>query len=894
MDSKPPKPTQPIDIPINPRREAKDDDSEPSSSGKWMKKSVEKEPQAETSFTSDPFDSNSSGFDRKRMHTMQSATSRSPHFSSEGSSERVRRHFSMATAVVDESMRAYVDEGFMEELRQKLGAHNTETFKEDMAKRMTFFFEDDDIPYDDGYESLPTPSSLHEERVLPPPAPLQDSLEEPVISLDDLFPEFRYTNLDDKASLLSKAMKSRGLKLEKFSEYEKKHLQTSAHEYLCIHNPREVNEDTFKAFLAEHQTLVERLMPEASKALIQQGKASRPLTLISFKPMFTSESIRADWKKLVQDTLQLMEQPIYEQQPGLINPDQLIERATELLDDWTRFTSSDKKGLKPELARCLESDLNSVNKAILPFVEAMRVVASFDCRSEENFLHSVNLQCSAAIQLLMDEAIVASNPAWQKIMDLQSKATVRFDPSAPMIPRLLGLQKKILAALSPLKLGKKYQPTLIKFLQKTEGTRPIDKELMIKYPEGYQHCQLQYLPAALLAPPNISDDLTSLAAPFVDMFYPGYKDQFCPSMKRNETGHAVNLMNMILRMTGVEAPVYMETRLGVPYAFAVPEARRKQVTQRRMEEMILAALLQKKPEALAQAIITPGHDPIEVDICYKLLLSPDRLRPNLFEHEKNDPELIWCQKVRDTVKQMREHGTRIISVRDNSGEEQRVQVKPKIHLFIDPCNNMAYTKWGAMTGTWELADEINRETLDELIGSLIPESEIGGEAGALLRNDSIPPEIKHELKEVVGYIRFMYEKDRHHKLTKDPFYTSNLTSELCRLLDYANVIGCKSAKDRTGLKSAMDIKFCLDCFMARARWLRNGMRGSITPKPGQPVTLADIFNACQLILNSGQMENQLKNTGIPGFKVPGYMLGIADAAYNLINRGVSPQTAWLK
>ncbi len=898
MDSKPPdKPSKPIDIPMRPRREAKDDeDSESSSPGKWIRKSVGKDSQTETSFTSDPFETDGSGFDRRRLQTMQPTASGSPLYSSGGSSERAKRHFSMATGFVDESMRAFVDEGFMEELSKKLGAVNNESFKEDMAKRMTFFFEDDDIPFDDdGYESLSTPSSLQEERVFPPPAPLmQDPLEEPVVAFDDLFPEFRYTNLDDRSSPLSKAMKSKGLKLEKFSEYEKKHLQTSAHEYLCIHNPKDVNEDTFKAFLADHQTLVERLMPEASEALIKERKASRPLTLSSFKPMFTSESTRADWKKLVRETLQLMEQPIYAQQAGLVDSDKLIARATELLDGWTKFTSPDKKGLKPELARCLETDLNSVNKAILPFIEAMKVVATFDCRSKANFLHSVNLQCSAAIQLLADEAIEASNPAFQKIMDLQSKASVRFDPSAPMIPRLLGLQKKMLSALSPLQLGKKYQAALVKLLQGSEGTRSIDKELMMKYPEGYQHCVLQYLPAAMLAPPESSDDLAHLAAPFVDLFYPGYKDKFCPSMKRNETGHAVNLMNMILRMAGVEAPVYMETRLGVPYAFAVPEHRRREVTNRRMEEMVIAALLQKKPEALAEAISNPNHDPIEVDICYKLLLSPDRLRPNLIEHEKNDPELIWCEKVREAVKQIRERGTRIISVRDRSGEQQRILVKPRIHLFIDPCNNMAFTKLGAMTGTWELADEVNRETLTELMGSMEPDADIGGEVGELLRKDSTPPEIKQELVEVVRYIRFMYDKDRHHQLTKNPFYTSNLTSELCRLLDFANVIGCKSAKDRTGLKSAMDIKFCIDCFMARARWLRNGKRGSITPKPGQPVTFAEIFNACQLILNSGQMENQLKNTGVPGFKVPEYMLGIAMAVYALINRGVSAQTSWLK
>ncbi|MGI9280797.1 MAG: inositol phosphate phosphatase SopB [Endozoicomonas sp.] len=897
MDSKPPgKPSEPIDIPLNPRQsDKKQEESESSSPGKWMRKSVEKDAKTETSFNSDPF-AMESGTGRKRLQTMQPDTSyRSPLLSSGGSSEQVRRHFTLATGQVEENMKAFIDTGFMEELRQKIGAADTEAFKEDMAKRMTLFFEDDDIPYDDdGYERVSTPSSLKEEPFIPPPTPTQDPLDEPISTLEELSPEFRYTDLSDKNSPLAKTIKSRNLKLDKFSDYEKQHLQTSAHEHLCLHNPKAVNEDTFKAFLAEHQTLVERLMPEASETLIKQRKASRPLTLSSFKPMFTHEATRTEWKKLVRDTLQLLEQPIYAQQTGVLDPDKLIRNATELLDSWTNFTSPDKKGLKPELASCLESDLNTVNKAILLFIEAMGVVARFDCRSRENFIHSVNLQCSAAIRLLTDRGIEGSSPAMEKILELQSKATMRFDPAAPMIPRLLGLQKKILSALAPLKLGKKYQGSLINVIQESEGTRSIDKELMMKYPEGFQHCQLQYLPAALLAPPVSSDDLSHLAAPFIDLFHPGYKNKFCPSMKRNETGHAVNLMNMILKMTGIEDPVYMETRVGLPYAFAVPEHHRRKVTNRRLDEMIIASLLQKKPEALAQAIGNPRHDPIDIDVCYKLLLSPDKLRPNLMEHEKNDPELIWCQKVREAVKQIREHGTRIVSIRDQDGEEQRILVKPRIHLFIDPCNNMAFTKLGAMTGTWELADEVNRETLTELMGSMVPESAIGGEVGELIRKETTPAAIKQELIEVVRYIRFMYENDRHHKLTRDPFYTSNLTSELCRLLDFANVLGCKSAKDRSGLKSAMDIKFCIDCFMARARWLKNGMRGSITPKPGQPVTFADIFNACQLILNSGQMENQLKNTGIPGFKVPGYMLGIATAIFNLINRDVSPQTSWLK
>ena len=62
--------------------------------------------------------------------------------------------------------------------------------------------------------------------------------------------------------------------------------------------------------------------------------------------------------------------------------------------------------------------------------------------------------------------------------------------------------------------------------------------------------------------------------------------------------------------------------------------------------------------------------------------------------------------------------------------------------------------------------------------------------------------------------------------------------------------------------------------------------------PFRWLTEEDHFNSCQLTLCSGQCENQLKSTAIPGYKMRDYMLGIAISIYWAASRKVSVIRDW--
>ena len=72
--------------------------------------------------------------------------------------------------------------------------------------------------------------------------------------------------------------------------------------------------------------------------------------------------------------------------------------------------------------------------------------------------------------------------------------------------------------------------------------------------------------------------------------------------------------------------------------------------------------------------------------------------------------------------------------------------------------------------------------------------------------------------------------------------------------------------------------------MAERRWLAAGEKGQLIPHAAARLTQEDLLNCIQLVLNSGQTENQQKNTVIPGYKMQAYMLGQAKSVYPAICR----------
>ena len=178
------------------------------------------------------------------------------------------------------------------------------------------------------------------------------------------------------------------------------------------------------------------------------------------------------------------------------------------------------------------------------------------------------------------------------------------------------------------------------------------------------------------------------------------------------------------------------------------------------------------------------------------------------------------------------------------------------------------------------------------LGSIDQDSPIGVEAAEFMNQLNPQSAEYREMEELAFTIRTMFKNKLHHKLTNNPMHFSNLLTELGRLMSDAILIGCKSAKDRTGNKSQSDMNFALDCKLGRERF-EAGFPARILPGLGERVTEKDLFNACQLALNSGQAESQTRSTGAPGYKMKRFMLGYSDIIFNALNRKVKPDTQWL-
>ena len=123
----------------------------------------------------------------------------------------------------------------------------------------------------------------------------------------------------------------------------------------------------------------------------------------------------------------------------------------------------------------------------------------------------------------------------------------------------------------------------------------------------------------------------------------------------------------------------------------------------------------------------------------------------------------------------------------------------------------------------------------------------------------------------------------HRELGNQPFLFTNSISELGRLLNVANVSGCKSAKDRTGNCERYNIEMALRMKFVRGELTKNRDAATntaqILPPVDRRLTSEDSYNQEMLLLCSGQIENTINNLGKPGFKIPDYMLGFAKKLY---------------
>ena len=722
-------------------------------------------------------------------------------------------------------------------------------------------------------------------------------------------------DLRSETSLLAQCLPIYNLQASSLPDYEKERLSHLA----CCHLAR------FPAALQDkvsvqqcltrlpvhHTTCFQQLLPTTSDTLL---KAQKKLTIpceASLKEIL--QELGLDLKTpasmqlclLIQITLTVLHTSCYQQ---LLKKDynyQIMRRETEaIIKAWQALEKNIPA--RPEgIMTAIRVDKANALAMLQKHRDMLQTLEENDFRCRTNFQRSISLINEAALSLLVarETECPDQKEAVKKVEDhIMQLAQVAFAaaPGVNAVARLRGYESRIKSALGKVRLKSDYPKALAQALKKN-CARPYEKKLVLSINGELHRATVHYEPAACIRIPPASDDpleeLASLDGGNYDPFKKNYKNEFCPSVIRNESDHCVNLM--IMTVTLDDAPpetacFYKEIRVGIPYPFAVEGSMQKETEDLRWDEILTTSLLLNQKSDLQASMADPNHAPIKLPVMYNCLLSPDKGRPLVKFLPFMDPEIQWCERTREKVDQINAKGIRTLTIRDCNGIEHQVRVKPDIKMLINPCNEMVYNPVFNKTGAWVLADEVTASTLTKWLGPLDSKQEPKGEVGQFLQQKDIDPTIRQEIQELALEVRRIFSSKEHHTLSLQPFLFSDMVTELGRLLGYANVTGCKSAKDRTGEKSENDIRFAFNCHFARERNKATKIPTSIIPYLWMPLTEEDYFNALQCNLNSGQEENCQNNTGIPGRKVPRYMLGPAQENFAFIDRHIEPEKQWLK
>ena len=395
-----------------------------------------------------------------------------------------------------------------------------------------------------------------------------------------------------------------------------------------------------------------------------------------------------------------------------------------------------------------------------------------------------------------------------------------------MVSRLLGYEAFVLETLHGLGLGvlpglelgldEKFDNELIKTIQSSPGAASsLKKELRLLSRGEYYAATVDLEPAANIFLDPLSGSAPTSAKPVVKRspFKYNYKKQLCSSMKRDEDKHCVNLM--VVRLKIGDEQIYHEIRVGIPYAFAVDRSQRDVVTDLRWQEIFVTALIEKHLDKLQAAMRNKAHGPIPLLMFYNCLLSPDGFRRAGF----TDKEKHWVNETWERIQTMNAQLYIELEVFDSAATEGSVpyiiKIKPKIFMAVSPCNELAFDKFIPHLGTWHFADFYTELMLKEVLGSLDPKQPVGGYIQEVLDRVPVSAAVKKEVTELCWLLRTLFSEKIHHVLLPEPMYFSNLITELGRMLDAVILIGCKSAKDRTGNKSQSDMKVAFECWLAR-------------------------------------------------------------------------------
>lgn len=348
------------------------------------------------------------------------------------------------------------------------------------------------------------------------------------------------------------------------------------------------------------------------------------------------------------------------------------------------------------------------------------------------------------------------------------------------------------------------------------------------------------------------------------------------------------------------------------------ETMRTQASREMASEMAVAALA-ADPEKLRDAL---DGETVDVALSSISVLTPDSLR-NLAGSARSDERTMLNHQT-EALGQLANRNPVELRVRDDNGQLRTVNVNVRLRQFNFGVNAGAVGRarvgpipipsqtpgWRSLMG-WGFAMERNNPQMQQLFGAANVR-ELGGDVGDrlfLMRRDA--ERITGELEDIDDYIAMREDEDTSDldaeaaaqraqlaSLNKqietldsaarqakaiwasndyragggDPFKMVSRLTLVGHLMGETPLFNCKSGKDRTGQLDA-EVKF-----LATAA----DENGGQVPPPDQSMEAwRRVRN--DFVFNTGNLEMQRLNTGLPGYKLKG-VPGLA----NVIRDGMKP------
>ncbi|MCQ2389309.1 MAG: hypothetical protein MJ138_06315 [Kiritimatiellae bacterium] len=282
--------------------------------------------------------------------------------------------------------------------------------------------------------------------------------------------------------------------------------------------------------------------------------------------------------------------------------------------------------------------------------------------------------------------------------------------------------------------------------------------------------------------------------------------------------------------------VFSAVRHAVCSAFGLSDPARRTASLQRAKGLAKAAFLSRSEELLRGGHGAGTRDnPISFNVMNVSLLSP--LTIGSLNKEKG-----MVRDQRDAFRAINAD-PEPIEVRMDDG--RTVFVKPHFTMFNFTVNEFGHGGIGGVFGSYGLQDQLNREALPALREHV----------GAFLRRDGVDDYTADVVKRLMSDVeRILADKKSQHVKT-DLYKASSRIVVLAHLIGDVPSFNCKSGKDRTGQNDA-EAKFLATLID----------RHMPIPEPGQKLTPEQSRIFRDLVVGSGNLEVQERNTGLGGYK----------------------------